>query len=557
MKFKFLFLSLLVAGIGIFLLYKPKEKKTSFHPITEKKPFVIIIPSYNNSEYVEKNLTSVFTQKYDNYRVIYIDDHSNDNTLKNASEIITKLDKTHSTTLIHNPTNQGSLSNIYNAVHSCHDNEIIVLLDGDDFLAHENVLSTLNQIYADSNIWLTYGNYLDYPSFKQQPHICKALPKKTIQNNLYRKKPWVTSHLRSFYASLFKQIKLEDLFYRGRFYAMSGDLAFMFPMLELAQTHIHFIKDILYLYNRQNPISDHKINLAFQQECADHIRSRAKYTSLQKLPHHYPKTHKSADLVIFSKDRPIQLFAFIESVQRFVKNTGKIHVFFEASSVAFNSGYQQLKAVFPQMQFIDGKNDFKSKLTQLLFYLNPMSNDHVLFAHDQLIIKDFIDLSDGVQILEQTKGYGLFYAYHENLKYSKDFERYQPLPPQNPLRGLSSGIETPFAWQFSSGSDDWNTPCNFQFTLYSKEALKKLFTQIDYDSPTTLMENWGENSPQNAVGLFYKTGKCARIAPLKSLSTIALLDQFEDGLKIDITPYFQLSSPSQEITTTFSFIPRD
>jgi len=42
-----------------------------------EKSMVVIIPSYNNESYCEKNLTSVFSQQYENYRVIYIDDCSN------------------------------------------------------------------------------------------------------------------------------------------------------------------------------------------------------------------------------------------------------------------------------------------------------------------------------------------------------------------------------------------------------------------------------------------------------------------------------------------------
>lgn len=505
---------------------------------------------------MEKNLTSVFSQKYENYRLIYIDDSSRDDTLKKASELLIKLDMKGCATLIHNSSNCGSLANIYNAVHSCHDHEIIIMLDGDDFLAHENVLSTLNQTYADHDIWLTYGNYLDYPSFKQEPHICKKLSDKVITKSLFRKSPWVTSHLRSFYAGLFKQIKLEDLFYRGRFYSMSGDLAFMFPMLELAKNHIHFIEDTLYLYNRQNPISDHKINIDFQQECANHIRSKPRYSALNTLPSQYSTSKKTGDLLIFSQDRPLQLYAFLESVQRYVTGLNKISVLYEASTTAFESAYLDLRLTFPSIHFVQKKTDFKPLLISLLFHSMPPESEHILFAHDQLVIKDIVDITKGIQTLDQTEAYGIFYAHHENLKYSKELNRYQPIPPHNPLRGLSSG-EVPFAWQFSAGTDDWNTPNSFHFALYRKQSLNKLFNKLDYDSPSSLSYEWGIHCPQEAIGLFYRNGKCAQITPLKDFSSLAFLEKFHDGLKIDITPYFQLTSPSQEITTSISFISRD
>ncbi len=49
-------------------------------PELKENRFVIVIPSNNNKDWYQKNLDSVFNQRYLNYRVIYIDDGSTDNT---------------------------------------------------------------------------------------------------------------------------------------------------------------------------------------------------------------------------------------------------------------------------------------------------------------------------------------------------------------------------------------------------------------------------------------------------------------------------------------------
>lgn len=150
-NFKFLLL-IVCAALALFGLHKGwnnhKHKQKQIAPaIHEEKPFVIIVPSYNNSAFVEKNLRSIFSQSYKNYRVIYIDDHSADDTYLKAKNLIADLQQTHRTELIRNEQNLGALANLYNAIFRCHDYEIVVLVDGDDFLAHEHVLSTLNQAY--------------------------------------------------------------------------------------------------------------------------------------------------------------------------------------------------------------------------------------------------------------------------------------------------------------------------------------------------------------------------------------------------------------------------
>ena len=264
-------LSIAGIGFGVARGYK-KSRPSQVKIVKEEKPFVIIIPSFNNSAYCERNLFSVLTQKYNNYRVIYIDDHSQDDTYDIIAAMLKANPEGHRVQLIRNEKNKGALDNLYHAIHSCKDNEIIVTVDGDDFLAHEFVLTKLNKIYANQKVWMTYGNYLDYPSFVQKPLICEKIPKKIVQNRSYRKHKWMATHLRTFYAALFKKIKLNDLLYEGHFLPMAWDLAFMIPMLEMSGTHAVFVRDVLYLYNRKNPISDHIINFELQNKCSDHVR---------------------------------------------------------------------------------------------------------------------------------------------------------------------------------------------------------------------------------------------------------------------------------------------
>jgi glycosyltransferase involved in cell wall biosynthesis len=278
-----LFLLLIAAGGALFFALPKKEKHRKEKAPLVQKPFVIVIPSYNNSAFCERNLLSVLTQRYNNFRVLYIDDCSTDDTWAKAQEVISRLDKEGRVTLSRNQKNLGSLGNYTLAIHSCKDEEIVVAVDGDDFLAHEWVLEKLNRLYANPEIWMTYGNFLDYPTYRQEPVTCQKLSTRVISNQSYRKEAWVTTHLRTFYAALFKRIQREDLLYKGNFYPMAGDLAFVFPLLEMAGDHVRFVPDILYLYNRGNPLSDHKINFALQNECADQIRSKPPYTPLKTL----------------------------------------------------------------------------------------------------------------------------------------------------------------------------------------------------------------------------------------------------------------------------------
>lgn len=246
-----------------------------------QKKFTIIIPSYNNKLWFQRNIDSVIMQNYENYEVLYIDDASIDKTGELVESYI-KEHKIEKIKFIKNLQNKGALENLYNAICSCNPEDIIITLDGDDWLSNENVLSFLNNIYQDKNVWMTYGNYIDYPTYATGS--AQQLPYQIIdQNNFRNYNLWVTTHLRTFYAGLFHKIKKIDLLYENKFYLMAWDCAIMYPMLEMAGKHSKFISDILYVYNIATPLNDMKTNKELQCNLSEEIKKKLKYQPLERL----------------------------------------------------------------------------------------------------------------------------------------------------------------------------------------------------------------------------------------------------------------------------------
>ena len=131
-----------------------------------ERSIVVVIASYNNKDWYKRNLDSVFSQKYTNYRVIYVDDASPDGTGELVEQYIKEHKQEEKFTLLCNQERLGALANQYTAITSCDDMAIIVILDGDDWFAHDQVLAYMNNVYADTNVWLTYGQFKEYPSNK-------------------------------------------------------------------------------------------------------------------------------------------------------------------------------------------------------------------------------------------------------------------------------------------------------------------------------------------------------------------------------------------------------
>jgi glycosyltransferase involved in cell wall biosynthesis len=241
------------------------------------KPMVIVIPSYNNRQWYQQNLRSLCTQASDTFRAIYVDDGSSDQTGAFVEQFL--ADHTVGPRIIRNPVRVGALEHLYRIIHTCDDQEIVLLLDGDDWLAHPRVLRTLNEVYADPHCWMTYGQYVSWP--EPVPGYSRQIPPQITDTNTFREYDWCASHLRSFYAWLFKRINRDALISPwGTFYPMAWDQALMFPMLEMAGPRAKFIPDVLYVYNTANPLNDAKVNRRLQQHCETAIRRQQRYDRL-------------------------------------------------------------------------------------------------------------------------------------------------------------------------------------------------------------------------------------------------------------------------------------
>jgi glycosyltransferase involved in cell wall biosynthesis len=287
MKKKFGFAAFLLALLVPAVLFLTKEKKPRRRGPLAEKPFVVVVPSYNNSAFCEQNILSILNQEYQNFRVIFIDDASPDDTFEKVKAIVDRSPLKDRVQLIHNEKNQGSLKNLYTAIHSCRDDEIVLRCDGDDFLARPDVLKKLNKIYVNPSIWMTYGNYLDYPTYQQKPKLAEKFPASVLKERKFRQHRWVTHHPQTFYAGLFKKIAQKDLMKDGQFYPMAGDVGFVLPMLEMASGHFEFVDEVLYLYNRKNPLNDHIVNLAKQAAFDQYIRSLPPYEPLSQPPYYH------------------------------------------------------------------------------------------------------------------------------------------------------------------------------------------------------------------------------------------------------------------------------
>ena len=372
-----------------------------------------MVPSYNNAANTVAVLDSIFLQDHSDFEVILIDDASTDGTGILAERYREQHNLQDRLTVVINKHRQRKMRNIYIAIHKCPDEAIVFQHDGDDILAHNHVLSDLDQLYRKNNVWLTYGKVRNIPKHarkawkKPKYNYGQEIPKRIIEERKFREYPFYYSQPRSHYAWLFKRIKLEDLItldilgFEGDFYTASNDNAFMFPMLEMAYKHFAFIGDIGYLKNIDSPLVGWKVDKTLQKESANEIRKRQRYKPLNEpeiVPHDF--TTAQVDLIFLSENPGALKKSLLFLQKSNLRNINPIVLF---SGKGKKRAYQKLSQRFPAYTFT--KVTKKHNVQQVLF--NTKESNYAMVCDDTAIqkINDEVAISACLEWLEKTHAY--------------------------------------------------------------------------------------------------------------------------------------------------------
>ena len=241
-------------------IYINDPKLTSvqnFNPyiIDDNLEFVFIVPSYNNEEWVEKNLESIMTQKHPFWRVIYINDASTDKTHDKYHDIVNNSKFKNRFIYIKNKQNMKQAYSRYIGYNhvSCKKSEIAVLLDGDDWLYNDTVLEHLNNMYKGNALNMSWGQFYYHGKHNNALSGTGTFP---VDISLYREYPrMICQHLRTMKINILQQIPqsyLQDKY--GNWYECCTDVAENMCALELSNKKYMNVGKPLVVYNTINSV---------------------------------------------------------------------------------------------------------------------------------------------------------------------------------------------------------------------------------------------------------------------------------------------------------------
>ena len=120
--------------------------------IKETKRFSIIIAAYNIQDYIERAIESIEQQKFQNIEVIVVNDCSTDKTGEKVQDMCTKYNNIIYVEHEENKRAGGARNTGLRIAQG----EYIVFLDGDDYLANNDVLQKLDQVIGKDIVDVIY-----------------------------------------------------------------------------------------------------------------------------------------------------------------------------------------------------------------------------------------------------------------------------------------------------------------------------------------------------------------------------------------------------------------
>jgi glycosyltransferase involved in cell wall biosynthesis len=232
---------------------------------------------WNAEKYIKNCIRTLKSQTDREFEVYLIDDMSTDNTVEVTKKLIEGDSRFK---LIVNQEKKFKLRNLDELINQFDDEDIVIEIDGDDFLLSSNTVSDIKNLYSDENVWLTNGSFMYSDG---NPGFSSKCNPETVRKDVF-----LFSHLRTWKSFLWKAIP--DSYLRdddGSYFKSAADVAYTFSLLELSgDENYRFLSKLYYVYNAESPYNDHKIGSATggghreQERCSNIIRNKTKLKKL-------------------------------------------------------------------------------------------------------------------------------------------------------------------------------------------------------------------------------------------------------------------------------------
>jgi len=201
-----------------------------------------------------------------------------------------------------------------------------------------------------------------------------------------------------------------------------------------------------------------------------------------------PPSPSTSDVLIFSKDRPLQLDGTLRSWMRHCRDAGSaaVKVLYKASTSCMGSLYRRLMRDHPNVDFVR-EGDFRRDVLMLLRDRGCV----LCVVDDTVFIQDF-KMADIVGALDRhPEVLGFSLRLGRNTTYCYTMNHPQKLPDFQPLEAGS------LKYRWPDADYDFGYPLELSSSVYRSKELLLLLDQLEFQNPNSL-----EDAMSRSAGRF-------------------------------------------------------
>ncbi|QQR49642.1 hypothetical protein IPF37_02255 [bacterium] len=260
------------------------------------------------------------------------------------------------------------------------------------------------------------------------------------------------------------------------------------------------------------------------------------------------------DLIIFSYDRPLQLRAYLESLEKRVCGLNKTYVLYRASDQLFAQAYDELVALYPTTNFVcqvvepGAVANIKPQLSTIF---EKSQASYFMFGVDDIVVTEEVDVQDCVRAMDDYGAYSFYLRLGKNITQCYTLSVHEDFA-NPPLLEVERGL---FMWTVNQSLYDWNYPNSLDMSIFRKKEVLPVIAAIDYVTPNQLDAAWARCTDPSWKGICYEHSKMVNIPlnlvqetqgmrNMQFFSTKELLDDFVIGFKIDIDDLYKFNNNS-------------
>lgn len=247
--------------------------------------------------------------------------------------------------------------------------------------------------------------------------------------------------------------------------------------------------------------------------------------------------------IVFSKDRAMQLHAFLSSYLQNVQNYGTIYILYKVSDERHKKSYEELQTIYMSSPFIFVEE--KQFRLQLIEIVSNSKAKLVGFYVDDMIFLQKVDYNVLLDIPSLESVVTL--SRGKELTHSVVLNKEIDLPDFTKLQnGLIS-----FKWNQYECISDWTYPLGVSGYFYGKIETEIMLNNIFFKAPNSLEDGLQRyiNFFKNRNGVCFENVACCCVhanivqtewinPTIGDFSIEDLLSKWEEGMMIDLNPFY-------------------